>query len=1628
MAFRKIKAGLVNGDVEQFVGETGNIFFDIEDGALRLSDGVTLGGIAVSGGSGGGSYTLPTASTSVKGGVKVDGTTINIANQVISVGTVPYSNISGNPTAVSAFTNDSGYLTNSALSSYATQSYVTSRGYVTSSSVPTAVSQLTNDSNFLVQSNFDLDTINLDSNNKLHATGILPGDSEGFTAIFAGRAAGVAALPNTVIQSQAQVNDYAQNNFQNTYDGNWSSTEWVATSPNGDDSNYYIDMGINGASWDGTAENSLYTNVGQRDGWVYVQGGNAGGGNLILGTSLSNTYTKIISGDASLGDTEVIRFSSTEIKLKKQLTFNDNTTQTTAWLGTYSYNDLTDTPTLVTSYNDLSDLPSLVTSYNDLSDLPSLFSGAYDDLTGKPSLFSGSYNDLTDTPVTVQSLGELTDVDLTTPPVIGQVLKYDGTKWAPGTDITAGGSGTDADTLDGFDSTYFLNYNNFTNKPTIPTTVTVNGTAITLGSSGTITANTTNALTIGYGLTGTASTFDGSAANTVKLDTSTTAVTATSAGTLTLSAATMTRNYVVTGGAVGSSYIIKLPNLTTLTVGQQVTFHTAASPISFQLSDGTILYNNSSTGTANRSVTFTVMSTAANSSANLAYSALPYGSSTPITGTGQGLVTNVGPSITNIVSNSVDNGGGTLALGSSVVTLALAAAQASLTQTVNIATMGTAATYTKTVNIGTNLGGGTSAINIGTGVISGTATIGIGSTTSTTTMNGAVTITSLTATNSIVGSVTGNAATATKLGTARAINGVNFDGSAAITVTASTPNYLTFGTGLTGTVGQFDGSTAVTLAIANTVALKADTTYIGTTSIALNRSSASQTLTGVSIDGNAATVTNGVYTSGTYANPSWITSLAYSKLTGTPTIFSGSYTDLTNKPTIPTNVSELTNDSGFITSTSSLTNGSYSVTLNSDGTVTLPSNTLDSGSNTLTLQSTNFSSLRWLSAIGGGPGVAYDSTVKTNSSGVTISASSGLINLRNISSWVFDSTGNMTFPDTTVQTTAYTATAAKGLFSASNNSASGSGGSLSYSNGVFTFTPVLNITGNAATVTNGVYTTDTGTVTNTMLAGSIANAKLANSSVTINGTSVSLGGSGTVTAAAGTLTGTTLNSTVVSSSLTSVGTLTSGTIGAGFTAIANARLANSSVTVGTTAISLGSSSTTLAGLTSVTSTSFVGALTGNASTVTNGVYTTDTGTVTNAMLAGSIANAKLANSSVTIGSTAISLGGSSLTLDGLTRVESGGGATVTLFNNPTLITIGPTYVLGSHTTNITTGAQTAGTTRTINIGTNGLSGSTTTIAIGSTNGSTTTINGTVVAAVPAGTLTGSTLASGVTASSLTSVGTLTNLNVTAASTVVSNMATDHYIAVGTNSKIFDDGNLHLHGSTGSVWINSLDSSAVKINSQYNSGSGGGLEVTGTTVSNASTAFRAGSSAISNVALEMPRESALRNLYNGANYMYFDVSIGGTTDGGFQFRGSSNYNVYAMIDSTGITSNTPRKARTNWNSTIDTELTVGNFRFRISNQGGIFPQLISNTGGTLNVCWTSVATYNGYGITQLGNTGVIIANNAWTTIFNGHGMDAAGDTCVAHITDKGNGNVYRVTFIRADNGSTTGYSIFAEKLW
>jgi len=169
-----------------------------------------------------------------------------------------------------------------------------------------------------------------------------------------------------------------------------------------------------------------------------------------------------------------------------------------------------------------------------------------------------------------------------------------------------------------------------------------------------------------------------------------------------------------------------------------------------------------------------------------------------------------------------------------------------------------------------------------------------------------------------------------------------------------------------------------------------------------------------------------------------------------------------------------------------------------------------------------------------------------------------------------------------------------------------------------------------------------GTITNTQLAGSIANNKLVNDGITIAGNDISLGGSitaATILAGTGVVSGSDAVPNPLADGngiadfsydggtagiLVAVeadgSTLTVGATGVkvsddGITAaqiaddavrtaaiadgdVTNVKLANDSVTIGSTEVDLGATATTLAGLSSVTSTSFVGALTGNASTAT----------------------------------------------------------------------------------------------------------------------------------------------------------------------------------------------------------------------------------------------------------------------------------------------------------------------------------------------------------------------------------------------------------------------------------------------
>jgi hypothetical protein len=229
----------------------------------------------------------------------------------------------------------------------------------------------------------------------------------------------------------------------------------------------------------------------------------------------------------------------------------------------------------------------------------------------------------------------------------------------------------------------------------------------------------------------------------------------------------------------------------------------------------------------------------------------------------------------------------------------------------------------------------------GTDVLSSTA-LGSGVTGSSLTSVG--TLGSLTVTNTITGSVSGNAGTATALQTARKINGVNFDGSADITVTAA--------------AGTLTGDT-----LASGVT-KSSLTQVGT----LTNLTVTNTITG-SVTGNAGTVTNGVYTSGSYADPSWITSLAYSKLTGAPT-----------------NVSAFTNDAGYITSSiatlSSLTSigavGTTTTIYNPKVSGTLKDSNDSVGTAGYVLQSTG-TGVQWTSPASASGAVTYTTQTLTSS-------------------------------------------------------------------------------------------------------------------------------------------------------------------------------------------------------------------------------------------------------------------------------------------------------------------------------------------------------------------------------------------------------------------------------------------------------------------------------------------------------------------------------------------------------------------------------------------------------------------------------------------------------------------------
>lgn len=290
---------------------------------------------------------------------------------------------------------------------------------------------------------------------------------------------------------------------------------------------------------------------------------------------------------------------------------------------------------------------------------------------------------------------------------------------------------------------------------------------------------------------------------------------------------------------------------------------------------------------------------------------------------------------------------------------------------------------------------------------------------------------------------------------------------------------------------------------------------------------------------------------------------------------------------------------------------------------------------------------------------------------------------------------------------------------------------------------------------NGVAVmTASATVPTTDLSGTVSNAQLANSSLTVNGVSISLGGSGTITASvANTLTiGTGLSGASYNGSapvtiaidstvatLTGLQTLTNKTMSGAsntFTNIPNSALTNSSITINGSSVSLGGSTTVTASTTGtltfgtgLTGTSFNGS-TNVTTAIDTSVVATLTGSqiLTNKTISGSsntlsnIGNSSLTNSSLTYNGVNVALGGSGTitanTTNSLTFNNGGAGAASgTAFNGGAAYTISYNTVgaspLAGSTSLTTLGTVTTGTWNASPIANNYLANSS--VTLGTTN-------------------------------------------------------------------------------------------------------------------------------------------------------------------------------------------------------------------------------------------------------------------------------------------------------------------------
>jgi len=146
-------------------------------------------------------------------------------------------------------------------------------------------------------------------------------------------------LPNTIAQFSLSGASYIQTNLVNTDDGGTADIVVTAnTGSGGTDAAYFTDLGFaNKNVQPGLEFNNLGSALSPLDGYLYVQGASVGvpstapGGNLILGTTTTNTQIKLIAGGYNFGNVvSVITADGFKMVNGHPIFFTDGTTQNTA--------------------------------------------------------------------------------------------------------------------------------------------------------------------------------------------------------------------------------------------------------------------------------------------------------------------------------------------------------------------------------------------------------------------------------------------------------------------------------------------------------------------------------------------------------------------------------------------------------------------------------------------------------------------------------------------------------------------------------------------------------------------------------------------------------------------------------------------------------------------------------------------------------------------------------------------------------------------------------------------------------------------------------------------------------------------------------------------------------------------------------------------------------------------------------------------------------------------------------------------------------------------------------------------------------------------------------------------------